>query len=106
MMIQEIVMIDSKICCDCGENKPITEFNICNKVDSKVKGADKIVYRLNFCGKCAWIRRKKAGTPSNYYYSKNPEAWNAYQREYAKRKRQEKKRIANAIEDKRQQASQ
>lgn len=74
----------SKICCDCKIEKPDEDFTLLRK-------NNKYEYRLNFCTKCAYIRRKLSDNPSNYYYAKNPTAWNKYQREYAKRKRQEKK---------------
>lgn len=73
-----------KKCTDCGLEKPLKEFNISSRYKDKE-------YRLSFCGKCAWIRRKNSKTPSNYYYAINPEAWNAYQREYARRKNKERK---------------
>jgi RecA-family ATPase len=83
--------MENKVCCDCGLEKPIDKFGIARK------GKD-VIYRLNFCNPCAWIRRKKTDNPSNYYYAKNKEAWNIYQREYAKRKRAEKKLQKNATD--------
>lgn len=77
--------METKLCCDCGETKTLEEFNICAKRNDKI-------WRSNFCGKCAWIRRKNSKNPSNYYYAKNKEGWNAYQREYAKKRYWEKKK--------------
>lgn len=77
--------METKICCDCGLEKPVDKFCAIRKKDNIV------TCRVNFCNPCAWIRRKKNNTPSNYYYAKNPAAWNAYQKAYAKRKRAEKK---------------
>ena len=83
--------METKICCDCGLEKTIDKFGISRRSENKI-------YKSNFCNPCAWLRRKKTDNPSNYYYAKNKEAWNTYQREYAKRKRSEKKLQKNATD--------
>lgn len=89
MMLMEGVMKGfnmelSRICKDCSIEKPIEEFSICSSKGGKT-------WRLRFCKKCSWVRRKSSDNPSNYYYEKNRDAWNTYQREYAKKKYWENK---------------
>jgi len=75
-----------KTCIDCKCEKDDEAFI---KVRS-YKGKD---YHTKFCRQCNWLRRKKKGnTPYNisgpdYYIAQgNREKWNAYQRQYAKKR--------------------
>ena len=73
--------MELKTCQDCEIEKPIDDFDTIKRIDKS--------YKLNFCKKCAWLRRKKKGYQT--YHQKHPEKWNAYQKAYKKKKYNESK---------------
>jgi len=59
----------TKVCIDCNQEKSIDDFQSVRKK-----------WKLNFCKKCSWLRRKAKGYQT--YQQKHPEKWNIYQKEY------------------------
>ena len=67
-----------KTCIDCKQEKELECF-------IKVRSYMNKDYYTKFCRKCNYQRRKRKGsfTP---YTNKNRDAWNLYQKEYAKKR--------------------